>query len=202
MLIPARFATNKNLPAPPVTKTGWPFWLVIVTIASGISGFLSFQSLYGVWLNSVCGHPFWAEYDPAGFYVASAHQIQDNLSVGHPGLPLTYALWAVQKLLFVIDHDPGASFTFSAVKHLSAVFLAGKLLITFFHLFPFYLLYLFSKEILGSGRASQNELPRSKLRGIGRISSCRTRSGIQSFFFWIPAFAGMTRPRQAAGNEP
>jgi hypothetical protein len=25
-------------------------------------------------------------------------------------------------------------------------------------------------------------------------------SGIQSFFFWIPAFAGMTKPRQAAGN--
>jgi hypothetical protein len=35
-------------------------------------------------------------------------------------------------------------------------------------------------------------------------------SGIQSFFFWIPApvpdrdpgFAGMTKPRQAAGNAP
>jgi hypothetical protein len=27
-------------------------------------------------------------------------------------------------------------------------------------------------------------------------------SGIQSFFFWIPAFAGMTTPRQAAGNSP
>jgi hypothetical protein len=47
-----------------------------------------------------------------------------------------------------------------------------------------------------------NEAPRSKLRGaslLGRHSVLDTQS---SRVFWIPAFAGMTNSRQAAGNAP
>jgi len=48
-----------------------------------------------------------------------------------------------------------------------------------------------------------NELPRSKLRGIRAMSNVVTpaQAGVQQApQDWIPAFAGMTTPQQAAGN--
>jgi hypothetical protein len=49
-----------------------------------------------------------------------------------------------------------------------------------------------------------NELPRRKLRGIRAIAKFVTpaQADVQKAQQdWIPAFAGMTAPQQAAGNE-
>jgi hypothetical protein len=61
----------------------------------------------------------------------------------------------------------------------------------------------FLKKLMGESVNIDNELPRSKLRGIRAMSNSVTpaQAGVQKApQDWIPASAGMTKPQQVAGN--
>jgi len=133
------------------------WWLLLAVGYLTFSGVYSYLAPCGAWFNEIFGQPAWAENDPGGYYVASAHELawgEAPLFVGHPGATLVPLLLGVQSMLYAIEAPAGTSFTRFTAQNLPQVFLLSKLLMTILHLVSFAALYALSKELLRDARAA------------------------------------------------
>lgn len=112
----------------------------------------------GYWDNAVFGAKLWAEYDPGGFYIPSAHELYSSngrlLYPGHPGLPLQILLHAIQAAYYAVSAPAGTGFSAFIAANLPRVFLLSKLAMTLAHLASFGLFLLFARRLLKNERAA------------------------------------------------
>jgi len=133
-----------------------------LTALSGV--YLAFGAVWsarapcGAMPDAVFGNLMWSHSDPAGFYIASAHELYSFggrlLYPGHPGLPMQLLLHALQSAYFRLFASPGVEFTSFIAKNIVQVFFLSKLCAIAAHLISFRLMLSFARGLLQSERAA------------------------------------------------
>jgi hypothetical protein len=129
-------------------------WAALLLAGSAV---YSARAPLGAWQNQLFGQPTWSEFDPAGYYVAAAHQLawgEAPIFVGHPGTPLLVVLRGVESAWCAAAAAHELACGELVARNLPALFLLAKLALTLLHLASFAALYFFARGLLGDASAA------------------------------------------------
>lgn len=129
-------------------KRSW--WLALAVCVVIIPSAFSYASPGGYWANLIFGAGFTNEADPGSFYVISAHELVNEMGrplfLGHPGIPLQVALFAVQRAYYAVAGG-GATFAEFIARHLETVYFLSKTLMSIFSLASIWMVFLLSRRL-------------------------------------------------------
>ena len=124
------------------------FWVLFPGVFLCLSILVSYFGLFGSWIVSVFGVPYYYNWDPDGFYLGAGLTFFDEryVWVGHPGIPLMFLIHSISKVFYWLGLLFGASVpieTFTA-KNIFWIILVTKSAITIVHILSFCILYRIS----------------------------------------------------------